>query len=147
MRSGLGIGAAILAVGFATPAAAEAWRVAAASNLAIMMVDTDSISRRGNTVFATVITIAPPQSANDWDRSVIRREIDCANGRSAMLERAFYRGNRLISRETAREPFDNHAAASMMGGVLQTVCGSRDYQSAVLSDPVGTAWAMLRSGK
>lgn len=112
-----------------------------------MLVDTDSIIRRGDTVFAVITTVATPQVASDWDRSVIRREIDCANSRSAMLERAFYRGSTLISREVAREPFDTHMNGSMMGGVLLTICGRREYLSGVLSDPIGSAWAMLRGGK
>ncbi len=137
------LAAAMACAMVAAPAAAEAWRVAAQNDGAVMLVDTDSLERRGNMVLVTVMTVAPPQRAGEWDRSVIRREIDCAGSRSSMLERRFFRGSIQISHATNREPADNHTTESMMGGVLRAACGTRDYQSGVVGDPIATAWGML----
>ena len=59
---------------------------------AVMLVDTDSLERRGNMVLVTVMTVAPPQRAGEWDRSVIRREIDCAGSRSCSTRATRFAG-------------------------------------------------------
>jgi hypothetical protein len=136
--------AVVAAATIATPAAAESWRVAAANDGAMMFVDTDSITRRGDMVWVVVMTVALPTQAGDWDQSVIRREIDCRNSRSTMLERSFYDRGRLISSARNREPQDTHSAQSMMGGVVQVACGQRTYQSDAVADPYSAGMAALR---
>jgi hypothetical protein len=137
---------AALVASLTTPAAAEAWRLAASGDNAVMFVDTDSQSQRGETIWVTVMTIASAQVATDWDQSIIRREIDCRGSRSTMLDRSFFLRGRLTSNASNREPADTHAPGTMMRGVLEAACGLRAYDSGPVADPYREGLAMLRSG-
>jgi hypothetical protein len=138
--------ATLIAGTLTTPAAAEAWRLAASNDGAAMFVDTDSQSQRGEVIWVTVMTVALPQNTNDWDQSIIRREIDCRGSRSSMMERSFFLRGRMISTERNREPADTHAPGSMMRGVLEAACGLRAYDSGPVADPYSAGMAMLRGG-
>jgi hypothetical protein len=136
--------AALVAALMATPAAAESWRLAAANDGAVMFVDTDSQSQRGEAIYVTIMTVALPQTTGDWDQSIIRREIDCRNSRSAMLDRSFYERGRLISSTSTREAAVTHGPDTMMRGVLEAVCGYRTYESGPVADPYNAGLAVLR---
>jgi hypothetical protein len=138
------MGAAIAALLIGSPAAAEAWYQAASNSAAVMYVDTDSRSVRGDTIWVTVMTVALPQAVNDWDQSIIRREISCRNGTSSMMARTFYRQGRAISSASNREPADSHAPGSMMRGVLEAVCGYRTYDAGPIRNPYAAAMTQLR---
>ncbi len=132
-------------LGAATPAAAEAWRLAAQNDNAVMLVDADSVQVRGSIIYATVMTVARPQQTGDWDQSIIRREIDCGRGQSAMMERRFFDRGRLVEQNTDRLAPDAHGPGSMMRGVLDTVCGRRDYLSTPVADPYRYGWGLINA--
>jgi hypothetical protein len=139
-------GAALLA---ASPAAAQQWRVVsvggAAPDRAVYLVDVDSIEQRGDRLALRTMTVweTPAEAGNmRFNRSITTREADCKQHGTAMMANAYYLDGELLVSDTLSGKFSVHPNGSVMGDVVDAVCGNGEYITQGLSDPEGAirAW-------
>lgn len=133
------IGGAIgLSLAAAAPAAAESWRVTGvggeAPDRSVYLVDTDSIWRNGDKVRFKSMTIWE-MAENDTDRSITDRAADCKTRLASIEKNRFYLGSELQSEDGETKPAEAKAE-TMIGDVLDAVCGRLDYSSEAVADPV-----------
>jgi hypothetical protein len=127
----------------AAPAAAESWRVTGISgeapDRAVYLVDVDSIRRNGDKVNFDSMTVWEVADA-DMDSSRTQREGDCWTRMTFIVRNSFFLDGRLTSEE--KEPTEPVEAKSetMMGDVLDAVCGRLDY----VTDPVANPESFVR---
>ena len=138
-----------LALALALQAAEPQWRLAAlggeAPTRSAFFVDAASVERRGDRVrFWTQTIMEQPLEQGTFDRSVILREGSCSAMSSAMLRRTFYVNGAVLERDDEPGEQTVHARESMMGGVMETVCGEIGYASPPVPDPEGAARAAFR---
>lgn len=147
VAAGMIAGAMLLA---ASPAAAQSWRMAGyggqAPDRSVYIVDTDSISRIGDTVrfkTSTIWEIFEPD--RDFNRSITQREGSCATKSSAIVTNNFYADGKLVSQQTTRGQMVTHGANSLMRAVMDAVCGDDSYETDVLVDAEATVRAWLKN--
>lgn len=122
----------------ASPATAGSWRVTGVSgeapDRAVYLVDVDSIQRSGSKVNFNSMTIWELDDA-DMDSSRTARVADCSTRQHHIVRNSFYLAGKLTSEET--EPTDSAIAApdTMMGDVLDAVCGRLNYTTDASEDP------------
>ena len=146
-----GVTAAFL-ISLQAQAAQPQWRVAAvggdAPHRTVFFVDAANVEREGDTVrFWTQTILEEPVQGGTFDRSVVLREGDCRAMASAMVRRIFYLNGTLAENDDDRGETTPHPHDSMMGGVMEAVCGKSDYASPPVPDPEGTTRSAFRESR
>ncbi len=147
--AGLLMGAALFVAG---PAAAESWRMAGyggeAPQRSVYLVDTDSISRIGDTVRFRSSTIWESFTPDrDFNKSITTREASCGQKSSLIVTNSFYADGVLVSTDDNRGTMITHAANSLMRGVLDAVCGDGSYDTDKLPDAEAAVRAWLSANR
>lgn len=133
--------------GSATAASAEQWREVAVSDVhpfRIMYVDQASVLRQGHNATAWVMTVMEKDGSQDWDNSIIFRQVDCNRNMTQMVHSKFYDGLKLIEDRTTPTEWRTILEGSMFDGVADVMCGRRDYTSPVVADPVSLSFKKFK---
>lgn len=127
----------MLGLAAATQAAAQSWRVTGvggeAPDRSVYLVDTSSIWRNGDKVRFKSMTIWE-MAENDTDRSITDRVADCASRMAHIETNRFYLDGDLQSEDGETKPAIANVD-TMLGDVLDAVCGRRDYITDAQADP------------
>jgi hypothetical protein len=131
-------------------ASAQAWRLAAYSNNTPQMaylVDINSVQRNGTKVTFRQQTVYERVSdTRDFDRSLLTREVDCANNSSFMRNSDFYVNGKFLGHEEDATNPTMAKAGTVLETMLNTVCGRTDYFSPVLTDAENWVRGKFRAG-
>lgn len=129
----------------ATPALAQQWHVASVSGDApdrsVYFVDAN-FRRTGNVVrFSTQSVFESLTDGRDFDRSVTQRRGNCATMASTIMRNDYYVDGRLLSSDPAPGSEITHREGTILYGVMQIVCGTRQVDG----EPVATPEANARA--
>jgi hypothetical protein len=130
----------LLALTGATPAFAQSWHVAAMSGAkpdrTVYLLDTDSIARTGDMVrFTTQSVFEKLTDTRDFDRSVTRREGNCATMSSTIVENTYYAGGSYQNNDATRGNTIAHKENTIMYSVLAQACGKRQIEQGTVANP------------
>ncbi len=131
---------------------ADNWRMAAYSGTDMQQqlayfVDIDSIQRTGTKITFNSQTIYQALTdARDFDRSVIKREADCANMSTRMLDSNFYAAGKFLGNESGAGDFVTAKTGTVLETMLNVACGRGDYRSPVVADPESWSRERFRTG-
>lgn len=142
-------GACLLSLAAASPAAAQSWRVTGvggeAPDRSVYLVDVDSIWRNGDNVRFKSMTIWEVADG-DTDRSVTDRAGNCKTRIAYIEKNRFYLEGELQSEDGETEPAEAKAE-TMIGDVLDAVCGRYDYITDPSADPEASIREWLASSE
>ena len=144
-RIGLGIAAVLLS---ATSAQAEQWREVAETDAhpyTFMFVDQASLKRSGHTATAWVMTVMEKKGDQDWDHSIIFRQVDCDRNMTQMIHSKFYDGSTLLEDNTTPADWQTIRDGSMVDGVGDVMCGRDNYMTEVIDDPIASSFAAMKN--
>jgi hypothetical protein len=122
----------------AAPATAGSWRVTGvggeAPDRSVYLVDVDTIRRSGDKVTFDSMTIWEVAD-EDMDSSRTQREGNCTTRMAFIIRNSFFLDGKLMSEEKEPTAPTEAKAETMIGDVLDAVCGRLDYATDADSDP------------